>query len=102
MAQSQHLVASHIKPWSKSNDLEKLDGFNGLLLSPHIDHLFDKGFISFTNRGTLLTAQNLHSEVLDKWHLERNQQVGQFSVDQNKYLEYHRDMIFERALSKSN
>lgn len=102
LALSQHLVASHIKPWSKSDDLEKLDGFNGLLLSPHIDHLFDKGFISFTNQGTVLTAQNLHSEVLDKWHLEKNQQVGQFSVDQSKYLEYHRDMIFEGALSKSN
>ena len=38
----KHLIASHIKPWSKSDDAEKLSGFNGLLLAPHIDHLFDK------------------------------------------------------------
>jgi len=43
----KHLRASHIKPWSASTNDEKLDGFNGLLLSPHVDHLFDRGFISF-------------------------------------------------------
>ena len=39
----KHLRASHIKPWKVANDAERLSGFNGLLLSPHIDHLFDKG-----------------------------------------------------------
>lgn len=38
-----HLRASHIKPWSVSNDQEKLSGSNRLSLSPHIDHLFDHG-----------------------------------------------------------
>jgi predicted restriction endonuclease len=47
-----HLRASHIKPWVKSTDEEKLSGCNGLLLAPHIDHLFDEGWISFEdNRG---------------------------------------------------
>ena len=36
-----YLRASHIKPWRKSTDKEKLDGNNGLMLSPHIDMLFD-------------------------------------------------------------
>ncbi|MGB9332880.1 MAG: HNH endonuclease signature motif containing protein, partial [Steroidobacteraceae bacterium] len=39
----RHLRASHIKPWKVSDDREKIDGFNGLLLSPHIAHLFDRG-----------------------------------------------------------
>ncbi|MEI7785143.1 MAG: HNH endonuclease signature motif containing protein [Betaproteobacteria bacterium] len=37
------LRASHIKPWVDSDNRERLDGHNGLLLSPHVDHLFDKG-----------------------------------------------------------
>jgi predicted restriction endonuclease len=48
------LIASHIKPWAISNDREKLDGCNGLLFSPHIDRLFDRGFISFKDDGTVL------------------------------------------------
>ena len=95
LAESRHLVASHIKPWRDSSDHEKLDGYNGLLLSPHIDHLFDKGFISFTDRGVLLTSEHLHDEVMTRWHLSQSQHVGQFSTEQSKYLEYHRDVVFE-------
>ena len=36
-----HLVASHCKPWRDSNNQERLNGDNGLLLTPSIDHLFD-------------------------------------------------------------
>ena len=102
LAESRHLVASHIKPWPDSSDLEKLDGYNGLLLSPHIDHLFDKGFISFTNGGTLLTSQHLSEQVLTKWHIAKTQEVGQFSSEQSSYLEYHRDVIFKSARSISS
>lgn len=51
------LIASHIKPWSESNNAERLDGQNGLLLSPHIDKLFDRGWITFTDSGDLLCAE---------------------------------------------
>jgi len=43
------LIASHIKPWKLSSNIERLDGNNGLLLSPHIDKLFDLGWISFSD-----------------------------------------------------
>src|SRR5680860_248799 len=36
VADHRFLIASHVKPWSKCNDIEKLDGCNGLLLSPHV------------------------------------------------------------------
>jgi putative restriction endonuclease len=45
----EHLIASHVQPWRDSNNEERLDGENGLLLTPTVDHLFDKGFISFEN-----------------------------------------------------
>ena len=52
----KHLRASHIKPWREANNAERLDGSNGLLLSPHIDHLFDQGYISFSNTEELLVV----------------------------------------------
>lgn len=47
------LVASHIKPWSASSNTERLDPFNGLLLSPNLDRAFDRGFITFDEKGVL-------------------------------------------------
>jgi len=91
----KHLRASHIKPWSHSNNQEKLDGFNGLLLSPHIDHLFDRGFISFMNTGRLLVSKELNLKILEQWSIQPNQGVGKFSKEQSKYLDYHRDEVFQ-------
>ena len=48
-----HLIASHCKPWRDSTNEERLNGENGLLLTPSIDHLFDRGFIGFEDNGAL-------------------------------------------------
>jgi len=59
------LIASHIKPWSKSSNEERLDVFNGLLLTPNLDKLFDKGYISFQDNGKILISESLkHFELL--------------------------------------
>lgn len=58
----QHLRASHIKPWRFSSAYEKLDGNNGLLLSPHVDHLFDRGYIGFRANGSLLVSSQMSDE----------------------------------------
>ncbi len=52
------LKAFHIKPWSESTDAERMDKFNGLLLSPNLDALFDNGFISFSNNRKLMISDN--------------------------------------------
>src|SRR6478672_7303033 len=54
VSEPRHLKASHIKPWRDASDAERLDGANGLLLSPHIDHLFDDGYITFSGSQGLL------------------------------------------------
>ena len=90
----KHLRASHMKPWAKSNNSEKLDGANGLLLSPHVDHLFDRGFISFSNAGGILVSNELNPSVLDRWHIDADQNVGGFSRAQTSFLEYHRDDVY--------
>jgi hypothetical protein len=86
----QLLTASHIKPWAVSTDSEKLDGNNGLFLSPHIDRLFDRGLVSFTDTGNLLVSAHVAMEDLDKWGIEPNLNVGPFSAEQAKYLSWHR------------
>lgn len=89
----RHLIASHIKPWNKSNDTEKISGYNGLLLAPHIDHLFDRGFISFESNGNLILSSQLDNSILDKWSIDKKINVGSFRNEQQQFLEYHRDVV---------
>lgn len=91
-----HLIGSHIKPWRHGTNEERLDGENGLLLTPSIDHLFDKGLISFKNNGTLLISDSSDRDSLAKMGIrdESSAVLKAFSNGQQKYLEYHRDVIF--------
>jgi hypothetical protein len=92
----KHLRASHIKPWSLSDNSEKLDGNNGLLLSPHVDHLFDRGFVGFRPSGELVISKELNPSVLEKWAINADQNVGSFTKKQSGYLEFHLDAILQR------
>lgn len=94
----QHLRASHIKPWKNSTDEEKLNGCNGLLLAPHIDHLFDKGLISFSENGNLLISDKLDRDVLAKWGISDMVNVGSFNTSQSMFLEYHRHSVFKNLV----
>lgn len=86
------LIASHIKPWAKSTDIEKLDGCNGLLLSPHVDRLFDRGLISFEDDGSILVSSSLPTNVLSQWGLDKLSNVGSFTAEQARYLKHHREI----------
>jgi hypothetical protein len=92
----RHLRASHIKPWYLSNDNEKLDPNNGLLLSPHVGHLFDRGYISFTDEGELLVSKALNPVVLSDWCLAATPRPKPFNAKQRVYLAYHRNSVFEK------
>jgi len=96
---AEHLRASHCKPWRDSSNEERLDGENGLLLTPSIDHLFDRGFISFRENGELLVSPVAHQPSLLKMGVpaDRTINVGAFSRRQAQYLEYHRDAVFLRS-----
>lgn len=90
-----HLRASHIKPWRDSNEAERLDGNNGLLLSPHVDHLFDQGYITFSDEGRVLVSSELDKAVLAVWKLDTSKKGKLFNSEQKKYLAYHRQRIFK-------
>lgn len=95
----EHLIASHIKPWRVSDNKERLDGENGLFLTPSIDHLFGNGFISFKDSGDLIVSPVAHRLSLNRMglHAEAVVNVGPFAKGQSTYLEYHRDCILLKA-----
>lgn len=95
-----HLRASHIKPWRVSNDREKIDGYNGLLLTPHFDHLFDRGYITFMNNGDLVTSGKLDGSIKVLWKIDRKVNVGGFNSEQVVYLAHHREHEFEKWIKK--
>lgn len=92
----RHLWAGHIKPWCECDDAEMLDGANGLLMSPHVAHLFARGYISFSDDGQLLVSQELNPVVLDNWHIRLPLNVGEFRPEQCYYLDYHRREVFQQ------
>lgn len=93
----EHLIGSHIRPWRESDNKQRLDGENGFLLTPTVDHLFDRGFISFENTGKLLIAPVADMLSLPKMGIpEAGYSVGAFTSKQKEYLDFHRDMIFLR------
>lgn len=97
--QLPHLVASHIRPWRDSTNDQRLDGENGLLLTPSIDHLFDRGFIGFEDKGTLIISPVAHRPSLQRMGVETTTvvNVGGFSEGQRRFLEYHRNAVLLRA-----
>ncbi len=96
MDKIEHLRASHLKPWRDSDNEERLNGENGLLLTPTIDHLFDRGFISFENNGDLLISPVSHKQSLEKMGVpvETKLNVGGFTEGQKVFLDFHREDIF--------
>jgi len=90
IADPRLLRASHIKPWRECNNDERLDGANGIMLSPHIDALFDQGLISFGNDGRMLVRADLSSQVLSRWSIPEDLTVSPFPESQWDYLAWHR------------
>ena len=91
------LIASHIKPWSVANDVEKIDYNNGLILTPTYDKLFDQGFISFEENGAIILSPYISPLNIKKLNLVKNKKYNLILSDGRKdYLKYHRKHILKR------
>jgi hypothetical protein len=104
VADLRFLRASHIKPWARClSGNERIDGNNGLLLSPHADFLFDRGWISFEDNGALLRSDLLPKDVIDHIGLDlaKGRNCGEFFSEQKNYLSYHRNAVFEKSFRKN-
>ena len=88
------LIASHIKPWRSSNNIERLDCNNGLLLTPTFDKLFDKGFISFREDRTLIISPQISETNIARLLLTPNMELPNLPIGgREDYFEYHRTEI---------
>ena len=89
------LIASHIKPWSVCNNNERLDPFNGLMLAPNIDALFDKGLITFDPDGTIKISPKIDSENQKRLGIAPDMKL-KIRPESEKYFEYHRNHVFPK------
>jgi len=87
------LVASHIKPWAKSNPKEKTDLMNGLLLTPNYNALFDKFLISFDGKGKILISNILRKEDLERTSINLNATIN-LNKEQKVFMKYHRNKFY--------
>ena len=91
LARQEFLIASTIKPGRDCSNSERLSGANGLLLSPHLDKLFDGHWISFDSSGELIWRHEAAGEALDCWGIKRMHVLRPFSREQEGFMELHRD-----------
>lgn len=92
------LIASHIKPWVHSNNEERVNTKNGILLSPLFDKLFDKGIglITFTLEKRILISNKISKENIAKLNIFQNQEVENLDINgREEFLEYHRNLYFK-------
>ena len=92
------LRASHIKPWADcETDAERLDVFNGLLLAPHLDAAFDRGFMTLDDDGQVVLAESLDISARAALGLEGPLHLTSLTDAHRTYLAWHRRRVFRDA-----
>ncbi len=94
------LIASHIKPWAKcDSNAERVDKYNGLLLAPTYDKLFDCGLITIEKIYKDKNAKILISPYLSDYNIQKLNIPQEcnliFNLKRCEYLEYHKNNIFK-------
>lgn len=92
LAHKELLIASHIKPWSKSTPEEKLNPFNGFLLCPNHDSLFDKHLISFKDNGEIIISKRLSEKEQELLSINKDIVIN-IEEGNKKFLKEHRDVF---------
>ena len=91
------LLASHIKPWRESSNRERLDKYNGLLLTPNLDTAFDKGFITFSDEGQIKISGRLSETDRQRLAITPDMTLTAVHDENRPYLQHHRDVIFDAS-----
>jgi putative restriction endonuclease len=99
LAVTELLRASHIKPWAAcETDAERLDVFNGLLLAPHLDAAFDRGFITVADDGEVVVSGRLDGQARAALGLTGPLRVARLTGEHRRYLSWHRKLVFADRL----
>lgn len=103
LAVPELLRASHIKPWAAcETDAERLDVYNGLLLAPHLDAAFDRGFITIADGGEVIVSSVLDASARQVMGLQAPTSVHAALSGHWAYLQWHRERVFNRPLTANN
>ena len=89
------LIASHIKPWKVSDNEERLDPFNSLLLVPTLDKLFDKGYIGFEQNGSIVLSNKVEQDDWNRIGISTRTRLRDVPSESKTFLEYHSEYIFD-------
>ena len=92
------LRASHMKPWRDSDNHDRLNKFNGLLLTANLDQAFDQGLISFSSTGHILIKHHLFNDGdLSALNIRHDMKLRHLSDEHKPYLAEHRRIhLFEK------
>jgi len=90
------LKASHIRPWKNSTDGERLDQYNGLLLTPNLDTLFDQGMISFKDSGVIILSDEFIQDDREILGVKSDMKLLKTIKKIEKYMKYHRDNVLKK------
>lgn len=88
------LRASHTKPWSISTDAERLNVFNGLLLSPSLDLAFDQGRITFNEIGSLILSPTFPPREAEKIGIRSDMRISAYQEEHDTFMIWHRNNVF--------
>ena len=94
-ANTSLLVASHIKPWARCDNDERLDPSNGLLLSPTLDACFDAGYITFADDRSIIISDALSPEDADRLGVDVGLKLSKITPQHCRYLQHHREHVFK-------
>ncbi len=91
------LIASHIKPWAASTDEEKIDPYNGYMLSPLFDKLFDRGFITFSEKRHVFLSEFISPSNWKRIGLKNDTFVKALPMDEKRieYLKFHHESVYK-------
>lgn len=97
IADERLLIASHIKPWAASEDKEKVDPYNGYMLSPLYDKLFDRGFITFTENRHVILSDFISPFTWKQINLKNDTFIKALPMDDKRieYLKFHHESVFK-------
>lgn len=99
------LIASHIRPYSDCRDKEDkqaaFDMNNGLLLSKNLDSLFDLGYITFNDDGSIIASKVLSpklNNILNSLKLD-----PKYINDRRlEYMAFHRKYVFNKRFKQNS
>ena len=93
---NEALKASHAKPWKDcTSDAERLNVYNGFLLSANLDALFDKGYVSFTEEGKIMISASISSEDLQRLGIYSDMKLRWIEKEHLEFLDYHHKKVWK-------